>query len=860
MMKRLIYISILMALAAGVAACRQDVMLDAGDDVEHVGDIPIQIVATIADAQIVGDETATRAVERAKKTFDARDEENGVAGDIIHVQSTFKLKDDRIINRYCALRLNAYGVWEPLGNGRFYWPNDAVEGTFTAYYIDGSTGALTDDPDDDEEVENPGQNDDNNDEPDIDEPQKPQASTAEQLFSNIIDGQDPLRSVSVERYGHTVRLNFEHILTRLTIIELPAGVDDELIFSTKNADFIKNNLNNAERHDNNILEDDRAERQDTFKNGFRIEVVTDPNDASEQQIRFVYISRYEQTEGGPAARIKAQTTLVRNPVTRKETSEVGFFLEPNCIYDAFDIDFSNGDNYISYTNSLPEKDRGQVLKGNNRYTFNVTKSGGVTMNVPPEQKWDESDECKMIVDAEGFLRAVNTNTEYVQIEEDENGNPVEVRILEPTTNPTGTLLMFNVEFKEPYYHIFTHRTDSEGNPLEEPYDFDPSVGGDNIFDGGYHYIKNICCPLFYENHGVIKNLGLSNVKIGTQTEKYGPWLSIAHYDGATDNAPVVKRNGYDYNYTGALATRNYSTVQNIRVKDLEMVVGIHELTEQEAHNVGALVGVNNGYIEQVRLSGRMNITVQNSNGKEPSVAVGGLVGQNYSSIVDVAQLVDNNPDLPEDHRPTPVQIGIANTMTYGNGAYYIGGLVGNNSGKLSEISLPTNGTDGTAITVDSSRSSGSHSFVGGIVGIAEESANIEISSCLIGSGIVRAGMTTQYSTLDSESYTGGVGGEVDLGVTITNCTAFCSVEGLANAGSNVDRATGGVFGNLVSSSRTGTMSAIAVFGDKSPSGYHVGNFAGKAPKNGDDAASEAYYRNMADVKEFSGIPFVAVYE
>ena len=323
---------------------------------------------------------------------------------------------------------------------------------------------------------------------------------------------------------------------------------------------------------------------------------------------------------------------------------------------------------------------------------------------------------------------------------------------------------------------------------------------------------------------------------------------------------------YEYLRTGAIATNNFGTVQNMRIKNLSVNVGIH-VTEnnQEAHNVGGLFGVNNssGYVEKIYLSGKIEVTVQNFPGTPsiPEVNIGGLAGQNLGTMIEIEQLVDNRETLTE--KPQPVNIVVNNLLNGGSGAYYIGGLVGNNTGKLSEVSLPTTADKNYAITIDSSKSRGVLSDIGGIAGKADSSLDNEISSCLIGSGKVTAGSTAKYEYIDPYSYTGGIVGVLSERTHVFNCTSFCSVIGFTGTDNDrVAKASGGAFGNIKaimqsedSSIVPGKMHSIAAFGEELQ-GANRGCFVGEAPYG---KSWEEDYQNAADVRVFEGVDYIGIH-
>lgn len=809
-MKRSIYIPFLLALLSGFVSCRQDLLLDEPTPetpVERVDDLPIRLEVSIAD--VLCDNPATRSIEQAKKTFSYGDPETGAAPDIIHVISKFstdpdpKSEADWTIQRYSALEYTEDGEWVPRGATSFAWPNDAEWAEFEAYYVHGSTGELT---------------------ANVDET----AFTAtRRLFSTLADGEDPLRATAEKkegepgvRYGHTVKLTFGHILTHLTLIQLEAGIDDDLVLR-------------IERHD--------VEEPAMFNNAFELKLV---EEEGKPGLKFGYFVDEEELGGlGAASQVQAPTELVRDWETRAESRQAGFFLEPGRTYNHFTIYYaSSGTKHLEYNNSDPGAKR--ILLPNNRYTFDVKRSSGVSIFEKPEQKWDESDDFTEVVDAGKFLQAIYNNSSYSEVHDGE-----EIPILERTDNPVGTLLLRNVYFKDPFYHIFTYRKDADGNPID-PYDFVPSVGGDNIFDGGYHYIKGLCCPLFYENHGTIKNLGLTNVTIGSG-DTYGEWASVENYSSSENvNKP------YDYSRTGALATLNEGTVQNIRVKNLTVHVSILSDDEQENHDAGALVGINetSGHIERVYLNGPVELRVKKANtgASVPTVNIGGLAGQNLGTMTRIEQLVDNSPGT----EVIPATISVRNELSGELGTYFVGGLVGNNTGKLTDVTIPT---AAGGVTVDCSPSFGMYSYLGGIAGMADSANDNEISSCLIGSGSVKAGKTQKHLDLDAFSYTGGMIGVYSERTHFYNCTAFFSVEGssLAYENDGVGRATGGVIG-LIKALETGyapgKMHSIASYGDLEKC-TNVGCFAGEVPAG----KSWADYQDKVDVKQSGDIDYIGSY-
>lgn len=791
-------------------------MLPAGidDDVERTDNLPVSIDVAIA---------ATRSVEEAKKEFEE--------GDVIHIEAKFKRSADGdgefSYSRYGAMvykKKEEFGTtleWTPLEKtDMLSWPNDAVSGTFTAYYIYGSSGVLSDNTNESDNV----------------------------VFSELHDGIDPLvANVKNVRYGHTIGLVFEHLLTHLSLTDLDPGVADKLLFT---------------KYQNGNKPDTETEGAE-FHNACRFVLANESNGTGIKVVYTQVMSKAETPggsgdgsdgngDGGNGSGSGGNTTVdkvyiaapmevVLDAETGVKRGRAGFFLEPGD-YEEFHVLFPNAGPYIDYENSKSLR-----LEGNYRYEFSVVRSAGVTLQptTPPEEEWDESeDPLEVIVDVEAFLRALASGKSYEQEEK---------LILQPTENGVVKLLC-NIDFDYIQYTVFAAHDDMT--------EFVPDLGSGITFDGGHHYIYHTACPLFNTNNGTIKNLGIADViaspcdNIVRSKHPNGRLEALesnVHYtrEDLDYTGGDFENKRYDLSNHGLIAMRNTGTVNNVRVRNVDMTVQINTLSAadddsaaNEGHNVGILFGRNNGTVSEVYLSERLKLTIENYNGATimPGVSIGGLAGENMggASISDICKLdVNNKGDAYE-----PLKIIINNLLDGDISMFYVGGMVGNQSGKLINVQL-------TKVTVDNSKSRGVYAYLGGIAGRAVGDG-VEISLCTIGGSVI-AGTVDSHVNITAHSYTGGLAGYISESVTMQNCTSFSSVEGVGKdkESTGVKYGTGGAFGRIGNNATQGKMVSVLAFGNALSGVSPIGTFAGVAPvgKTWSDYSDEVEVKSFADIKE-----------
>lgn len=722
------------------------------------------------------DASGTRGFDEGtlKKTF--------VTGDVIHVLGTFNteaLQEDGkkkkgVLKRYGALRYDGRNWVTVEGEHKLTWPVIAVDGQFEAYYISGSDGVLT------------------------------EAPSKVYLLSDLTPSTDPLKAVSDEKikYGHAVGLNFHHICAHLTLTDLNPIVATSYWLKREG----EQKLNNAFQISLGESTDEETTGQPTLN--FKFFQVPDTS-----YNNLVYIS----------GQTVATTTTDEND-GETVTAKVGYFLEPG-LYETFQICYPAGDKstyeYLQYDyNKIPEdiggvgvKKTSPDLKGGTTYELSITKSSGVTIvNPPSAEGWDDNGEYYDI-DVEEFLKAIYDKKEYT--------NNKGTKILEATAN--GTRLLHNVDFKNFNYEEFKDKT------------FLPNNMEGSVFDGDYHYIKNLVSPLFRYNYGTIQNVGIDAINI-----------TLTSYEN-TDR---------DMSRNGALCmwNREHATINNVRVTNVDMTVNVKAEIEigndgSETHNIGCVMGSNTGKVSGLALAGKFVLKVLNETEEvNASVLIGGITGQNAAEgeINDVA------------FRDEAFSLQITNECKGSIGSYSVGGIVGESSGIVTDVNLRD-------VTIDGSKSEGITSYMGGIAGqLSVSNTTASVSSCMV-SGSVTAGTTEKHDgvAVISGSYIGGIAGAV-LAVPVSDCRTAMSVYGSEAASPGVIYATGGAFGRIRDAAdydfnfdfRDLIVFGSALVAPKPKDGAeltsYTGNFAGIVPVG--QTWEENYADNNIIIRAFTDVP------
>ena len=686
-------------------------------------------------------------------------------GDIIHVQATFSLLSNGIedqVIQYGGLQFDGKN-WNPIST--FQWPFNAKSGTFVAYFIPGSTGEL--------QVASDG------------------VIPFTQKLSEIETNNDPLTATAENvSYGAAIRLNFYHICSYLTIYDLEPGVASQFMFVSSSyapeegtPSVGLNNAYTISRNSDNILSFEFIKQEDPFYNACYI--------AS----HFGDVSIEGQTKKG-----------------------VNYFLEPG-YYESFKLLYPQSATstytYMTYSyNDIPTtgtQNVKPVLIRGNSYILSVTQSKGIEMNSPDEEeRWDESEEYYN-VDVEAFLKAVYNGKDYF--------NEEGTQILESTTN--GTRLLYNIDFHNAYYTVFKDNTAQYGY-----FSPDVGIGEGKVFDGGFHYIRNLGSPLFRNNSGTIRNLGINEVdtKITLISEKSG------EKDKDLDNLLDNSRIGIicDWNVKSGI-------INNIKVKgDVSINVKISEKGNGEAHNIGGLIGSNLGNVEDIAInSDSFSLTFENNNENplNATISLGGITGQNAGTISNITY--------------SGQSFRVVNKATGDLRGYYVGGGIGSANGSVSGIFLKN-------ITVDCSGSFGNTFYTGGLAGrLSTESLEGAVAgsvmACSISGSVTGGKIEIEGGDIAPSSYTGGIVGGL-YNVTLMQCNSVCEVTSPSdNINSIGTYGTGGAIGRIFSTLGSTIQDIIAYGNTLSGPQKFIGNFAGIVPP---DPWWEENSSNNIDVKDF----------
>lgn len=621
------------------------------------------------------------------------------------------------------------------------------------------------------------------------------SETPTYLLSDLKPDTDPLMAPETEllSYGHSVNLNFNHLCTYLSLLGMQPVVSTSYML---------------------VKTDDEGNTDDGFFNAYRLTL------SNTNELDFEWQTVSDPTYTGLDGNDGLVYVKSHNTTFNKE-NQTNFFLAPG-MYDSFSVRYPTtapaSREYLQYT-YIPTVDTDgdnqyePDLEPGRTYTLNITKSQGVTIVAPPEgnPEWDDYGPVFDIV-VEDFLRAVaNMDDYYVP-----DGNGGMVQILK--RNGNGVNLLHNVNFHDEYYTTFGS--------------FVPEIRGtDQLFDGNYHYINNVGCTIFQVNEGHIKNLGIKN---------------------ATKARMISDENdsGRDFSRKGLIVGQNTETghLDNIRiVGDINIQAFVNPENNEvitEAHNIGVIVGSNVGSINEIYLSGNVNLNVSNNENTQfnSTVMIGGIAGQNAGNGI-----ISNVSVLEQPFSMAITNNCIGNGGNVNAGAFYVGGFAGQSSAVIEAVNL-------SDISINGTSSLGVVSYMGGMVGQLQtlNSSTARLTSSTA-SGVLRSGASLPYGAVTSESCTGGIAGALQ-GVSVTDCRTAFSIYGVSTANSRVIYATGGAFGLIRTSS---PVNSIIAYGDVltglSSGGQlnGLGNFAGLLPAG---QSWSDYQNNNITVKQFRGVP------
>ena len=281
-----------------------------------------------------------------------------------------------------------------------------------------------------------------------------------------------------------------------------------------------------------------------------------------------------------------------------------------------------------------------------------------------------------------------------------------------------------------------------------------------------------------------------------------------------------------------------AVMTNLRLKTIS--ISVDSPLIDDVCNIGVLIGSNSGTIYEVALGGEIRVEIESENAPG-RLHVGGLVGQSSGRVRNVSLLDDDDPIRV--HVICNCRFPLDADENYAEGDRYVGGLIG----------LSTGQTDNCLIeaTVTAAGSQGVLMYTGGLIGMlrgaeegdTENPANVALTNSIASCEVTGGLAYPLDNTINGEgrSYTGGLVGYAYCATTITDCKSLGKVHGhdyqanfspLDNAYYGVGGAFGQLYGMNTTVSTVDARSQIVTslaFPKEEP--YFIGLFAGRSDRD-----------------------------
>lgn len=410
--------------------------------------------------------------------------------------------------------------------------------------------------------------------------------------------------------------------------------------------------------------------------------------------------------------------------TKDDEEGVVFYLAPG--------DYSNIK--LNYRGNRPylqiKVDDLKDLKENTSYTLSIIGQQGI---IEEEKKGDEWDDEPIPEDlgeikVQNFMEAIRDGKSY----QDDKGNPVLDR-----TSDGRLILLRSIDFKNGSYPV--------------------DLGRDIIFDGDYHYIKNVGGALFKTIQGQVMNLKIQDSEI-------------------TSNASGTADKEHYFGLLGEFCDNG--SIDNIRLKNIKFQVE-PGITAAHTYNAGIVVGASRGgSISNIVLESSIEIIAFNKDNLA-NIFIGGIIGQNAGTL--------SNVRFGEGGALT-----VKNQCIGQSGALMTGALVGGcRNGVIKDCKLFS------SVDVDAFEAQAVVVRIGGLTGDISEGT---VSGCSI-TGSVKGGAARDQSAGGTVSagcaHTGGLVGYGESGL-LKDCEAInVAITGhdvVADSGDQTTHATGGAIG------------------------------------------------------------------
>lgn len=589
-MKRYITFISCFIVLCGLLGCTDERWLENGSATENTGGIPIEFVMDFAP--ITPSSRADTQIEEKTEFAD---------GDIIQIVANFykknesnpfasDLMEDKSV--CCILTYqqegNEMGKWVNNSGIPLYWPWDADNASFSAFYYPGFNGVL----------------DINNN------------KTLPVLLDSLDVTTDPLMAEEVTdiSYGNAVHLTFKHKCTRLILTDL-----DEV---TGGASYSKLWLENT-----GINTEDR-------ENAFQLELKED-KDENYEKGKYLFDFQFVKKEDS-----NNRVLIGGNTIDITDGSKALVLFLPPGNYSKVSLTRRFGRPLFSWDNV----ERLEELKEGVSYTVSLKDLlGNITID-DDEEWWTDEEYIPTVEDTEfdldEFLKSIGNGRSYSY---QKNGTDVVVLEEVPVLEETGKkhlVLRKNINFQ--------NKTDF----VEVEVGSTTILEGDGHFfkNVSKPAFKRILGTV--QNLGITKSTAVATLSVGTSSTTTACFGILTRESSGTvkgirldeiDITITLSTSGSFF--VGALLGDNVSSpTTDIEVNDIS--IKVNKATLNGSLMLGGLIGqngINNASLENVNMCGDENISVVNeANGG--NIYVGGLVGVSASNISNckVRATVDNS--------------------------------------------------------------------------------------------------------------------------------------------------------------------------------------------------------------------------
>ena len=609
-------------------------------------------------------------------------------GETLQITATFTGTADlnTYANQYSCYKYSAADdEWVAVGSGLF-WPTGATNGTFTAYYLAGLNGIIT----------TSGELEEN--------------STDNYPLSAIAEGEDPLYCTAEESYGRSIKLQFKHLCTHLSLQDVKQNIADTYWLYRDSAEIPNAYKLTYNRNDNKL----------------KFEFVC--SDANQTDSLHYFVSRKRQSsESSSWVDFYLAPSNQADGETRESDKKYGY--GKGC-----KLTYYNDHPYLSFNSEELDK-----LQAGYHYELSINRYTGIVPE-SPEGFPDKPTENDVEVDIPELLAGIRDKKDV----RDEEG-----QLVLKAEGVEVPHLLRDVDFKK-------------FNPIEyvkeHPEWKMPTLNSVRL-DGNFHSFIHVAYPIFFEiESGEIYNLAIRNSKVEIKVDDIIA-MNQSTIQGNTSHGSLNS----DF---GILCCFFNGLLSNFLLEDVEMIVHFDDrLTEGLSSNLDFSMGCitarqttsnqSNAKIENVQLRGDVKLTVQTDEGHTASAVqdafVGILAGQSGARIEGVTCEKGVATGTEKEGLCT-VSVPIK-----GDNIVTVGGLVGQEVMEAKEINVN--------VEVDASGLDVNQCYVGGLFGvIVNQSESKGVVTNCTASVTVTGGISHPINDATyAYSYCGGIAGKINFG-------------------------------------------------------------------------------------------------